>query len=141
VSTRSIRSAVVATDLFQAASAIVGAIGLLTGFLNVPASVLSRTPFADLSVPALLLGCVVGGSALAAAAIAALGPRPLDAMATVVAGCITVGYLTVEIALIGLGSWAQVVWLLVGVAMIGLATLLWRAEAQPTHAHESPQAV
>ena len=63
--TRRIRSAVVAIDLFEAASAIVGAIGLLTGFMNIPASVLSGTPFADLSVPALLLGCVVGGTVAA----------------------------------------------------------------------------
>src|SRR5579859_306047 len=96
--------------------------------MNIPVTVLSGTPFTDFTVPALLLGPVVGGSALAAAIIAAYGPRRFDALASAAAGGITVGYLTVEIAMIGLGAWPQVVWLLVGLVMIGLAALLWRAE-------------
>src|SRR5579859_3634505 len=128
MSEKRVRIAVVAMDLFEALSAFVGAVGLVIGFMNIPVAVLSGTPFADFTVPALLLGVVVGGSALAAAMIAAYGPRQFDALASAVAGCITVGYLTVEIALIGLGAWPQVVWLLVGLVMIGLAALLWRAE-------------
>jgi hypothetical protein len=72
---------------------------------------------------------VVGGSALVAAVVTAFGPRRVGALASAAAGGITVGYLIVEIALIGLGSWAQVVWLLVGLLMIGLAALLWQAES------------
>ena len=124
-----IRGAVVAVDVFEAVSALVGAVGLVVGFMAVPLSVLSGTPFTDFTVPALFLGVVVGGSALAAALVTAFGPRRLGAPASVVAGCITVGYLTIEIALIGLGSGAQVVWLLVGLLMIGLAVLLWQTES------------
>ncbi|HLZ26418.1 MAG TPA: hypothetical protein VKV73_03770 [Chloroflexota bacterium] len=125
------RIAVVVADLFEAASAIIGAVGLVVGFMGIPVSILSGTPFTDFTVPALLLGFVVGGSALIAAVIAAyaLGPRHFDALASVAAGCITVGWLTVEIAMIGLASWAQVVWWLAGVVMIGLAALLWQAES------------
>jgi hypothetical protein len=50
-----------------------------------------------------------------------------------------VGYLTVEIAMIGLGAWPQVVWLLVGLVMIALAALLWQAEhasVQLTGSHQ-----
>ena len=133
MSERSIRIAVVGADLFEAVSAVVGALGLATGFLGIPVSVLSGSPFTDFTVPALLLGFVVGGSALLAAVVAALGLRPLDALASAAAGWITVGWLTVEIAMIGLGSWAQVVWLLVGLVMIGLAGLLWRAEGRGAH--------
>jgi hypothetical protein len=82
------------------------------------------------AVPALLLGVVVGGSALLAAVITAFASRPLDALASAMAGCITVGWLAIEIAMIGLGSWAQLVWMLVGLLMIGLAVLLWEAEAR-----------
>jgi hypothetical protein len=128
MSEKGIRSAVVAVDLFEAVSAIVGAVGLVVGFMAVPLSVLSGTPFTDFTVPALLLGVVVGGSALAAAVVTAFGPRRLGSMASAAAGCVTVGYLTIEIALIGLGSWAQVVWYVVGLLMIGLAALLWQAE-------------
>jgi hypothetical protein len=129
MSEKRLRISVIAVDLFEAASGAVGAVGLLTGFMNIPVSVLNGTPFADFTVPALLLGFVVGGSALVAALIAMFGPRSIDALASAGAGCITVGWLSVEIAMIGLGSWAQVAWMLVGLVMIGLAGLLWRAEA------------
>jgi hypothetical protein len=79
-------------------------------------------------VPALLLGVVVGGSALVAAIVSALGIRRWDALATAAAGCITLGWMSIEIAMIGLAVWAQVVWWLVGVLMVGLAVLLWLAE-------------
>jgi hypothetical protein len=61
-----LRRYVVGVDLFEATSAILGAAGLVIGFVGVPLSVLSGTLFADFTVPALLLGFVVGGSALAA---------------------------------------------------------------------------
>ena len=139
MSERGARIAVVVADLFEAVSAIVGALGLVVGFMNIPVTVLRGTPFADFTIPALLLGFVVGGSALAAAAIAVFGPRRFDALASAVAGCITVGWLTVEIAMIGLGSWAQVVWLLVGLLMVGLAGLLWQAESREARVSHSRQ--
>jgi hypothetical protein len=136
---KGIRIAVVGVDLFEAASAIVGAVGLVVGFMDIPVSVLSGTPFADFTVPALLLGVVVGGSALVAAVITAFGPPRLGALASAAAGAITVGYLTIEIAMIGLGAWPQVVWFLVGVLMIGLAGLMWRAESHAAGAGGGPQ--
>jgi len=137
MSEKRVRLAVIGVNLFEAASAAIGAVGLVVGFMAVPLSVLSGTPFADFSVPALLLGFVVGGSALVAALIAAFGPRRFDALASALAGCITVGWLTIEIAMIGLGSPAQIVWLIVGLLMIGLAALLWQTEGQPgVRAHQ-----
>lgn len=127
---KNIRISVIVVDLFEAVSAAVGAVGLVVGFMNIPTSALNGTPFADFTVPALLLGFVVGGSALAAAAITALGPRHYGALASALAGVITVGWLVVEIAMIGLGSWAQLAYLLVGLVMIGLAGLLWRQESR-----------
>ena len=131
MSEKRIRITVVAADLFEAASATVGALGLVVGFMNIPISVLNGTPFADFTVPALLLGIVVGGSALVAGIIAVLGIFQLDALSSAAAGCITVSWLTIEVGMIGVGSWAQVVWWLVGAVMIALAVLLWQAE---THA-------
>lgn len=123
-----LRVAVVVADLFEAASAIVGAIGLVVGFMNIPVSVLEGSPFTDFTAPALILGFVVGGSALAAAVMAAFGPVRLGAFASAAAGSITVGWLTVEIAMIGFGSWAQAAYLLVGMAMIGLSGLWFLTE-------------
>ncbi len=135
---RNARIAVVLVDLFAAASAIVGAVGLVVGFMKIPLSVLRGTPFADFTIPALLLGFVVGGNALAAALIALFGPRELaqlepwrfDALTTAAAGCVMLGWMIGEIALIGLGSWLQVAYFIVGLVMIGLASLLQRAESR-----------
>ena len=136
---RNVRAAVVVVDLFAAVSAIVGAVGLVVGFMNIPVSVLAPTPFADFTIPALLLGIVVGGSALAAAAIALFGPRRFEALATAGAGCVMVGWITVEIAMIGLGSWLQPAYFVVGLVMIGLAGLLqW---ASRPHVEQRPQRV
>jgi hypothetical protein len=54
---------------------------------------------------------------------------------------VTVGWITTEIAMIGLGSWAQVAYLLVGVLMIGLAALLWSAESREMNVGGSRQRV
>jgi hypothetical protein len=134
---RNIRIAVAVVNLFAALSAFAGALGLVVGYMNIPLSELRTTPFADFTVPALLLGFVVGGSALAAALITLFGPRrialfePLrfDALVSAVAGCIMVGWMTIEIAMIGLDTWVQALYLVVGLLMIGLAGLLQWAES------------
>lgn len=143
---RNVRIALVVVDLFAAVSAIAGAVGLVVGFMNIPLSVLRGTPFADFTLPALLLGVVVGGSALAAAAIALFGPRTLalfgpwrfDALASATAGGIMVGWMTIEVALIGLDVWLQPAYLAVGLLMIALAVLLQRAESHQTIESHQP---
>jgi hypothetical protein len=129
---KTIRIVVVVVNLFAALSAFAGALGLVIGYMDIPLDVLRTTPFADFTVPALLLGVVVGGSALAAALIALFEPLRFDALASVAAGCIMVGWITIEIALIGLGSWLQALYLIVGLLMIGLAGLLQWAESHET---------
>jgi hypothetical protein len=140
MSERNVRITMIVVDLFLVVSAFAGALGLLVGFMNIPLSVLDRTVFTDFTVPALLLGVVVGGSALAAAVIALaqprspalLGPWRVDALATAVAGCVAVGWMVIEVALIGLDSWLQPTYLIVGLAMIGLAGLLQWTETRST---------
>jgi hypothetical protein len=132
---RNTRVALIVVDLFAALSAMPGGLGLVVGFVNIPTSVLNGTPFADFTVPALLLGFVVGGSALAAALIALFGPRRFDVMASAAAGCIMVGWITVEVALIGLGSYLQVTYFVVGLVMIGLAALLQRSRSNQEIGH------
>jgi hypothetical protein len=154
---RTIQITLVVVDLFLAVSAIVGAIGLVVGFMSIPEDALRETPFQDFTVPALLLGLVVGGSALVAAVIAVvepllrvnslhlaqlerLGISPLGVapLASAVAGCIMVGWMAVELAMIGLGSWLQPAYLVVGLVMIALAGLLQWAEMQPRSEAQQP---
>lgn len=143
MSERAVRMTLIVVDLLAALSAFVGAVGLVAGFMNIPSSVLATTPFADFTIPALLLGIVVGGSALAAALIAWFGPRRLtvfgswrfDAVAAAAAGCIMVGWMVIELAMIGLGTPVQVVYLVVGLVMIALAATLQLTEGRA----ESPR--
>ncbi len=138
---KSVRITLIVVNLFAAVSAIVGAIGLLAGFMNIPLTELTGTPFADFTVPALLLGIVVGGSALVAAVVALVGPRRLEALASAAAGCIMVGWMAVEIAMVGLDVWVQAAYFVVGLVMIGLAGLLQWAKTHQSgvsgqsHAH------
>jgi hypothetical protein len=126
--TRGVRTALVILDLFAGVSAIVGAVGLVVGYMHIPLSELSGTPFADFTVPALLLGIVVGGSALAAA-IALSGLGWIAPLASAGAGSIMVGWMTVEVAMLGLVIWVQAAYFVVGLLMIGLAVLLMQAES------------
>jgi hypothetical protein len=134
------RITLIVVNLFAALSAFAGALGLVVGYMNIPISELRTTPFADFTIPALLLGVVVGGSALAAALILWFGPRriavfePLrfDALAAAFAGCIMVGWMVIEIAMIGLDIWVQALYLVVGLLTIGLAGLLQWAETHET---------
>jgi hypothetical protein len=139
MSEKELRIAVVGIDVFEAVSAFLGAVGLVVGFMNIPVTILSGTVFTDFTVPALLLGFVVGGSAFVAALVAAFEPPRYGGLASVVAGWITVGWLSIEIAMIGLDSWAQVAWWLVGVVMIVLGTLLWHSESYAASARGSHQ--
>ncbi len=138
---KSVRITLIVVNLFAAVSAIVGAIGLLAGFMNIPLTELTGTPFADFTVPALLLGIVVGGSALVAAVVALVGPRRFEALASAAAGCIMVGWMAVEIAMVGLDVWVQAAYFVVGLVMIGLAGLLQWAKTHQSgvsgqsHAH------
>jgi hypothetical protein len=138
---RGIRITLIVVDLFAALSAIVGAVGLLVGYMNIPLSALDGTPFADFAIPALLLGIVVGGSALAAGVVTLSGPRGIEPLASAFAGCVMMVWMTVEVAMVGLVVWVQAAYFVIGLLMIGLAALLLRAESTrsditgPHHAH------
>ena len=60
---------------FNALSQIAGGIGLLTGAINPGLSLLQGTPFADYTMPGLILSVVAGGGSLAALALAWLADR------------------------------------------------------------------
>jgi hypothetical protein len=63
--------------------------------------------------------------------LALFGPRPFDALASAAAGCIMVGWMVIDVALIGLGSWLQPAYFVVGLVMIGLACRLQWTESHP----------
>jgi hypothetical protein len=92
------RRALIAIDGFAGVSALLGmAILLLDWPIQFPAGWLQRTPFKDYTVPALILGLVVGGSWIVGEIV--LLDRSMPATS----------------------YWAQAEYLLVGMAMVTLA--------------------
>ncbi len=132
-----IRIALVVVEAIIAVSAFEGGRALLRGDYNQYVSVtwLEGTPFVDYTVPSLVLMIVVGGSALLAAATAFLH-REWAVLDSMLAGLIMVGFLVVEaVCLDGAAGSAlpmvlalQLFYLVLGVAIFGLAGFLWLRE-------------
>lgn len=90
--------------------------------IGMPTSALAGSPFADFLVPGLILFAVLGVYPLAVA-YGLRGRRRWAWPATVSVGVATVVWIAVQGAIIGFGHWLQWLYLLVGVAILGLALL------------------
>ncbi|HEU5441394.1 MAG TPA: hypothetical protein VFU88_19060 [Ktedonobacterales bacterium] len=124
MSERLARISTVTIDAVAGVLAVAGCVGLLGGGIQFPTEWLLGTPFSDYTVPALILGIVVGGSALVASAVTALAQREVGALATAAAGAVMLGWIVGELALIGYVSWMQPAMFIFGVVMMGAAALL-----------------
>lgn len=94
------------------------------------------SPFSDTTIPALALGILCGGSALAAIAALILRPR-LGALLSLVCGALMIGFELVEILVVGFtpvlyptqpAAWLQPFYILLGAAIALLGLRLWKAE-------------
>lgn len=134
-----LRIMLIALATFVALTAILGAMFALP---TMPVEWLKKgliTPFIDYTIPALALGVVCGGSALAA--IFALVFRPnIGGVIALIAGIMMVGFELVEIFVVGFTpllyptqpqGWLQVVYLLVGALMALFGWRLWRMTSKP----------
>ena len=131
---RTERIAVAAVARFIAVSAIAGCWGLLGGGVVFPAEWLIGTPFTAYTVPALILGLVVGGSALVAGLLLLLR-HPLAPVAALGAGLIQVGWIVGEVLLVGSEPGImlnlQVLYLVAGTSLAVLAGDLRRRTDRP----------
>src|SRR5215217_6338721 len=145
-----IRIALVVIAAFIATSAIEGGVAVLGGVVfgyKLPLAWLADTPFSDYTIPGLALAIVVGGSALLTAATIFIH-REWAVLVSVVAGLVMDGYLLVEIVSIDgkLGNAlptslaVQLFYLVLGLALSGLAGFLWRREYSSQHFHLSSSA-
>lgn len=122
------RTALIAIDGFAGVTALVGMAMLLASWpVRLPLSSLQFTPFGDYTVPALILGLVVGGSALLAMG-ATIGRASVGPVLALIAGAIMIGWIVGEMTLLPTNlftdfatGWLQGVYLLVGLAMVALA--------------------
>jgi hypothetical protein len=115
-----------ALDLFVAVTAISGGVALAAGMerKRFSLSLLDDTPFKSYGVPGLLLGGLVGGTSLVAAA-ATLRRSRCAPVASAVAGSVLVGWITGEACLLPpeSRSWIEVGYLCLGLVMsaVGLS--------------------
>lgn len=115
-----------AIGLFLAVGAIPVGVGLAVrpdgSLVGLPLSLLAGTPFPDFRIPGLVLASIVGGSALASAVLAARN-APSAPRAALLTGALVVGWIAVQVSLIGLVSPLQPVIGGLGAVMLALG---WR---------------
>lgn len=103
---------------FIALTAIPGGVSLITGWIDPGVSQLAGSPFADYTVPGLLLLLVVGGLAVLATGLLLLRSDSETAnLATAVAGAAMVAYECVEWTVIGF-FWLQAMFIAIGLLLI-----------------------
>ena len=107
------RRTLVGLHLFNALSAVGGGIGLFTGGLGVPTTLLRHTPFDSFLIPGIFLAVVIGGSATIGAT-ALLAHRTRALVISAAAGAIMVGWILGETLLVEGFSWLQGLYLLTG---------------------------
>lgn len=104
-----------------------GGIGLLVGWIALPAEWLQGSPFSSYLVPGLALAILVGGSSLLCAALV-LVHHPLGTFTALAAGLTLVIFEIVEFAVVHYVSWMQPFFFGDGLLIMALAGLLWRSE-------------
>jgi hypothetical protein len=132
-----VRSALIVVETFVALSAVAGGIALLREVFaqGKPVVWLAGTPFNDYTIPGLLLALVIGGGMLLAAATVFI-PREWAVLISVGAGIVMVGFEVVEAVCIDsnvgdglpLVAGLQVFYVVLGLAIFGLAASLWMTE-------------
>ena len=108
---------------FGALNAFAGGYYGMAGADGVPRDWLTGSPFRDYRVPGLILFVVVGGAFLFAA-MTVLARAEIGRTAALAAGAIVLGWLAVQLAIIGYVSWMQPVTAAVGFAILLLALRL-----------------
>ena len=111
--------------LFFAINAFGGGYYGMTGAKMVPQEWLNGSPFHNYFIPGLILFVSVGGSAFVSA-ILVFKQHRLARKATFCCGIIVLGWISVQVAIIGYVSWLQPVIAIVAVLIILLTYLLPR---------------
>ncbi|MCM2322373.1 MAG: hypothetical protein NDJ90_03830 [Oligoflexia bacterium] len=109
--------------LFGALNAFGGGYYGMSGAPEVPTEWLRGTPFRDYFIPSLILFCVVGGAFLLAGT-AVLARLRFARTASFAAGLIVLGWIIVQVSMIGYVSWMQPVTFAAGILVLALSRVL-----------------
>lgn len=124
--TRILRGVLIGVDALVAATAVAGGVELVFGLnKSLLLTWLRGTPFTDFTVPGLILGTMVGGSATVAT-LATLRSATVGAAASLIAGMILSGWIIGEVLLLNQPhpTLIEVAYFSAGVAMVLMAILL-----------------
>jgi hypothetical protein len=134
---KGIRIALAVIEAFIGLGAIGGGIAILTGAFDrwFPFAWLAGTPFSDYTIPGLVLLIVVGGGMLLGAATQFI-QRQWAVLLSAAMGLIMLGWEIVEVAIIDRYAQAvipstvvqQVLFTVLGLAILGLVAYLWMTE-------------
>lgn len=122
-----IRYALGALLAFGAANALGGGYYGVSGARGVPTEWLKGSPFPDYFVPSLILLVIVGGVFMVATVAVFAGLRGAR-LAALTAGIVVLGWLAVQLAIIGYVSWMQPTTEIAGVLVVVLGSLLPRSQ-------------
>lgn len=125
-------------EVLLAAGAYLGAVGFLTGGIDLGAAA-RDLPFASPVFAGIMLG-LINGLLPTVVVIGQLTGRAWAAPGHVVVGLALIGWIVVQVALIGLGSWLQVAYFVWGVAILGLALAHRRTLSRAPRRHPTPAA-
>lgn len=130
---KGLRLALLALELPAAVGAMAGGLALPVGAIRFPLEQLQGTPFGDYTIPGLILTVLAGGSLLLGAATAFLR-REFAVLCSVAAGLVLSGWNIGEVILLGpfVLTW-QLPFFAWGLAIFGLASLLWLKEYREHH--------
>ena len=118
-----IRPLLAALLAFGAVNAFAGGYYGLSGAEGVPREWLAGSPFTDYFVPSLFLFGVVGGT-LALAAVMVVRRHRLARAGAFAAAAILLGWIVVQVTIIGYVSWMQPATFAAGLLLLGLLSLL-----------------
>jgi hypothetical protein len=102
---------------FNGIGALFGGVGLLTGTLGMPLSLLDGTVFDSYMIPGWILLIIVGGSSTLASVMVWKNLRNAGE-AAIVAGLILLGWIVTEFVLIPEGWAFQSIYILIGLAIL-----------------------
>jgi hypothetical protein len=108
---------------FGALNAFAGGYYGMSGAEGVPREWLARSPFTDYFVPSLILFAIVGGT-LAAASVMVFRRHPLARASALCAAAVLLGWIVVQVAIIGYVSWMQPATFATGFVILLLALRL-----------------
>lgn len=126
---RAIRWGLAATLLVVGVSGIAGGAGLVSdpsgAAVGMSVDALAGSPFADYLVPGLVLLCI-NGLASATAGVAVLRRWRRAGAAGLALGIFLMGWIAIQVAIIGLVHWLQPLFFALGMVESGLALALGR---------------